>query len=119
MDPVAPRTHDLKTYPDPFQDIIDGKKFFEYRWNDRNFQVGDLLRLNEYTPHASCDGMYTGRVAITRVSYILHGGNYGIPSGYCIMGIKRSWMASTLYSQEYMMRRFQYACEQILNGKFD
>lgn len=39
--------HALKTEPTYFGDIIDGKKAFEIRENDRNFKVGDYLALNE------------------------------------------------------------------------
>ena len=42
--------HELKCFPEYFQDVIDGKKTFEIRLHDRPYQVGDLLALNEYLP---------------------------------------------------------------------
>lgn len=42
-------THHLKTKPEYFQAVINGKKPFEIRYNDRNFQVGDRVILEEYT----------------------------------------------------------------------
>ncbi len=42
--------HPLKTWPGPFQAVWDGVKLFEYRVNDRDFKVGDMLALMEYDP---------------------------------------------------------------------
>ena len=39
----------LKTFPEYFQPIIEGKKPFEIRYNDRNFKTGDLYILEEFT----------------------------------------------------------------------
>ena len=51
--------HRLKIYPEYFQPVIEERKPFEIRNNDRDFKQGDCIILNEYT-----DGKYTGRVAI-------------------------------------------------------
>lgn len=40
--------HHLKTLPDYFQAVIDERKPFEIRENDRNFKVGDLVVLEEF-----------------------------------------------------------------------
>ena len=42
--------HTLKTWPVFFADVETGAKNFEIRKNDRNFQVGDFLRLEEFEP---------------------------------------------------------------------
>ena len=48
--------HRLKTLPQYYQPIIEERKPFEIRKNDRNFQIGDEVILNEW------DGeKYTGR----------------------------------------------------------
>ena len=83
------RVHDLKTWPDAFAAILDGRKPFEWRKNDRDFRVGDVLRLREWAPDA--DGAapvsgYTGRVVERRVSYVL-ADRFGVPDGYCVMSI--------------------------------
>lgn len=40
----------LKTHPSPFADVLVGTKTFEVRLNDRGFQVGDVLVLQEWIP---------------------------------------------------------------------
>ncbi len=41
-------THHLKTLPEYFQPIIEDKKLFEIRKNDRGFKSGDHCILEEY-----------------------------------------------------------------------
>lgn len=82
--------HHLKTWPEPFQAILDGRKTFEYRKDDRGFEKGDLLLLREWVPE--CDdqcpaGRYTGREVRFRVDYMLRGPQFGIPEGYCIISL--------------------------------
>lgn len=62
--------HELKTWPEPFQVIMDGLKTFEIRRDDRGFQVGDKLLLRECHPNST---HYTGREAQADVVYILRG----------------------------------------------
>ena len=63
----AARVHRLKSWPVLFQAICSGAKRHELRRNDREFEVGDLLELNEFDPDS---GTYTGRVFTVRVTYI-------------------------------------------------
>jgi hypothetical protein len=77
--------HDLKCWIDPFEAIIDGKKKFEFRLNDRNYEVGDELHLNEWDPIRK---KHTGRSTYQEVTYILRNG-FGLPEGYCIMSIEK------------------------------
>ena len=85
--------HELKTDPEPFNDIIEGRKTFEIRWNDRNFQVGDrlILRQTKHTAIEMLEGaplIYTGAFWSVDVIGILHGPAYGIDKGYCVMSLK-------------------------------
>lgn len=74
--------HELKIEREYFEAIIDVKKTFEVRKNDRDFQIGDFLALNE-----TVDGAYTGRAVIAVVRYILDNPDY-CKDSYIIMGIK-------------------------------
>ena len=85
--------HELKTWPEYFQAIIDGIKPFEVRKNDRDYQVGDILLLREYDPIIS---EYTARDILVEVTYILDKKPFA-PDGYVIMAIdpekayKQAW----------------------------
>lgn len=74
--------HELKTWVPYYRAIVEGKKKFEVRLNDRNFQVGDKLKLREYD---NTTGEYTGRAITVDVSYILNGGSFGIEKDYVVM----------------------------------
>ena len=83
-------THKLKTWPPYYRDLLEGRKTFELRWNDRNFQVGDVLHLVEYDPKTGPTGNQCYRV----VSYVLpHDlGNlpgFGLREGFVILGVQR------------------------------
>lgn len=48
--------HKLKTIPAHFESIRNGSRRFDIRFNDRNFQQGDNLILNEFVPCPACNG---------------------------------------------------------------
>lgn len=80
-----PCEHDLKTWPDFFNAILDNEKHFELRKDDRDYQHGDTLLLREWS---SAKG-YSGRAVRVRVSYLLGGRWPGLAPGYVIMSIER------------------------------
>ena len=73
--------HELKILPEYFLAVIEGRKKFEIRKYDRDYQLGDVLFLKEW------DREYTGSAVICEITYILHGGNDGLEKGYCILAI--------------------------------
>lgn len=77
--------HILKTWPEPFQAILDGRKNYEIRKNDRDFKINDILYLTEFDP--ATDG-FTGRGRLVRVTYMTNGGSWGLPKDLCVMSIK-------------------------------
>lgn len=81
----AAREHELKIWPQYFQAILDGRKAFEIRKNDRGFFEGDILWLREFDPST---GLYSGREMKKRVSYILLGPAWGLPEDMAILSIQ-------------------------------
>lgn len=85
--------HHLKTLPPFFARVRSGEKTFEVRKNDRDFQTGDTLVLQEFDPSAppasiGWNAGYTGSELRKRVAYILHGGQFGVEVGYVVLGIE-------------------------------
>lgn len=76
--------HELKTHPDPFQALIEGRKRHEVRRNDRDFQVHDTLYLREWDPTTEA---YTGRACTCTITYITPGGRYGLPDSLCVLSV--------------------------------
>lgn len=73
--------HTLKTDPGPFSALWSKKKTYEVRRDDRGFEVGDTLVLNETLSTS-------GRYVLARVIYKTPGGSYGLPSDTCVLGIE-------------------------------
>jgi hypothetical protein len=79
-------THRLKCWPEPFQATLDGRKPFEVRrCDDRRFNEGDTLILEEWIPEHE---QYTGRALSVLVTYLLPGGGWGLPENICVMGTR-------------------------------
>lgn len=79
-------THELKTWPEFFQAVVEGRKHFELRKNDRKFFVGDRLHLREYDPNTD---LYTGRWCRVAVTYVMRDvQRWGLPADMCVMSIR-------------------------------
>lgn len=79
------REHELKTWPREFEAITDGLKTHEVRSaRDRRFEVGDVLRLREWSQLAN---EYTGRAVRVRVTYVSQGPAAGLPAWLAVMSI--------------------------------
>ncbi len=77
--------HDLKTWPEYFAKLRDWTKAFEIRKNDRDYRVGDVLRLREWNPATES---YTGEQELRVVCSIIDGPKFGIEAGYVVMGLQ-------------------------------
>ena len=86
---MKPVEHHLKTWTHFFEDILRGKNF-EIRKNDRDFQVGDILVLEDFCPQLK---MAMGRSVRKLVTYVLLHEDFpkGIQEDYCIMGLKEGF----------------------------
>ena len=96
---TMPKTHELKIWPGPFADVVEGRKRFEWRRDDRGSEVGDTLLLREIEPYdypgspVRCVWEhYTGSEVTVEVLHIVRGKDtpleWGIPRDYCIMSIE-------------------------------
>lgn len=77
--------HELKTWPLQFSAILHGRKKYELRVNDRNFQENDEVRLLEWNPETQ---RYTGRHILATISFMTRGGEFGLPENLCILSLK-------------------------------
>jgi hypothetical protein len=81
---VKSMTHALKTWPEYYKQVAEGKKNFEIRKMDRPFKVGEKIILQEWDNVNNC---YTGRETEKRIDYILEGGMFGLMEDYCCMSL--------------------------------
>ena len=59
------KIHHLKSWPPFFKDISAGSRTHELRRNDRDFRVGDWVKLQEFDPERS---EYTGRELMAEIT---------------------------------------------------
>ena len=88
------KLHELKILHEYLIDVSIGKKTFELRKNDRDYQVGDLIRFidireddstakNKIEPNIDENTLY-------RITYVLKDvEKYGLNKDYCILAIKK------------------------------
>lgn len=60
-------THDVKSWAHFFDAIDSGHKKHDLRKNDRNYKVGDFLRLRRYD---NINGCYAGPTIVRKITYI-------------------------------------------------
>lgn len=77
--------HDLKILPQYYRAVIEKRKTFEVRKNDRAFAVGDSICLREFDPLSEYG--YTGRIWNGYIKYILNDPLY-CKKGFVIMSIE-------------------------------
>lgn len=84
--------HELKSWSHFFQAIKAGTKTHDLRKNDRNYNVGDVLKLYEYD---FIKGSYTGDVVDVDITYITDNrtpcafSSAILPNDYSILSIRK------------------------------
>lgn len=78
------KIHFLKTVQPFFSEVKSGAKEFELRRNDRDFQVGDEVVLQEYD---AVSDKFTGFQVWGLITYVLKDCP-GIEDGFCIFSFK-------------------------------
>jgi hypothetical protein len=102
---------ELKCWSVPFQALKDGSKRFEYRKDDRPYEVGATLWQREWNPNT----LYTGEELYHDITFIIRGGVFGIPEGYCIISTSepRNARSNTPYcAQPHNCPTCGKACKQ-------
>ena len=75
--------HTLKILPQYFKEVWNEDKTFELRKDDRDYKIGDTLRLQEFD-----HGTYTGRECGRTILYILKDADqYGLKEGFVILAM--------------------------------
>lgn len=82
MKDYHPNIHELKTWPEHYEKLRDGRKRFELRKNDRDFKANDLLLLREWYPE---EQTYSGCVIVAVVTCVVTG--EWLAAGYVALGI--------------------------------
>lgn len=81
--------HELKTWIEYFELVMNGNKPFDLRKNDRNFLAGQELLLREWDKDTE---KYTGRTLHRKITYVLGGvvgEDFGLKEGYCVLGLAK------------------------------
>lgn len=97
------RLHKLKTLPPYYLEVIRENKKFELRKDDRDYQKGDILILQEYSQESG----KTGEMAFFKVTYIFRGsGKYGLEKGYSILSISPLSFDLTLALEDLKLEKY-------------
>ena len=77
--------HKIKIKKMYYDAVLSGEKTFEIRKNDRDYKVGDIIH---FVPIAdNGDMIIPHNPNEYKITYIFHGGEYGLENGYCVFGI--------------------------------
>lgn len=78
------KVHHLKIGIEYFNDVKNGNKPFEVRRNDRDYEVGDTLILNDFNPSTET---YSGDWIPKLITYKLDDPRF-VKEGYVILGLQ-------------------------------
>lgn len=79
------REHELKCTADYYEDVESGRKPFELRYNDRNFQAGDTILLRK-TDRVGRD--YLGEQMKLEITCVVSGKPW-LADNYVCLGVKK------------------------------
>lgn len=87
------KLHELNIKHEYLVEVVMGRKTFELRKNDRDYQVGDLIRFIDIkqidSDKCDCD-IYIGKDTLYIITYVLKDvPQYGLDKDYCILAIKK------------------------------
>lgn len=77
--------HEIKTEKQYFERVMSSEKTFEIRRDDRGYQTGDVVVMNEVDRRNSATLRETGRSVRVRIKYVSH---YQQKEGWCVWGFE-------------------------------
>ncbi|MFQ1007643.1 DUF3850 domain-containing protein [Gilliamella apicola] len=80
---IENKEHTLKIKSEYFSAVINKTKTAEIRYNDRNYQVDDILILNEIDEN----GNFTGKICAVIVTHVLDDNQY-LQNGYVMLSFR-------------------------------
>ena len=85
------KLHELNIKHEYLVDIVMGRKTFELRKNDRDYQVGDLIHFVDIDGNNHIIGNPSfNEKLVYQITYILQNiQEYGLDKDYCILAIKK------------------------------
>lgn len=94
--------HKIKIKYKYYRDVLNGDKTFEIRKNDRDYKVGDII---QFVPVADdSDMIIPHNPNEYKITYVFHGGEYGLEEGYCVFGIAPTIEAAPVVHGEWIAR---------------
>lgn len=77
--------HKIKIRKMYYDAVLSGEKTFEIRKNDRDYKVGDIIHFVLIADNG--DMIIPHNPKEYKITYVFHGGEYGLENGYCVFGI--------------------------------
>jgi Domain of unknown function (DUF3850) len=88
---IMPKVHHIKSWPQYFAPIREGRRTHELRRNDRDFQVGDTMLLEEFDPQTQ---KYTGETCEVEITSMTSNiqpcavSSEALDPAFCILSIR-------------------------------
>ena len=103
------KIHELKIHLKYYKDILSGTKRFEWRKNDRDFQVGDIIQFRILGKTLFGREHSILGNDLFQITYVLKDvPELGLPEGYCVLSIKqlfipdvRHWYPKIILNSAY------------------
>ena len=85
------KLHVLKIEDKFYEAVLDDKKRFEVRFNDRDYQVNDLIHFVNVNGEEFSKGNEYYESAVWRIEYILKAEDFpdGLQKGYVVLALTR------------------------------
>lgn len=101
------KVHEVKTEAEFFAAVRKGLKMSEVRFNDRNYQVGDVLVQHEIDQK----GKITGESLCHEITHVLSGGQFGLDKQWCVLSLVNTVHMDCVALMEHLRDRLVEAAD--------